>query len=211
MIAARSAHLDAVRRVFQNSSVFVFTLGLTETWRAVADGAAFPVAPGVVSDAVAPEPYEFHNFTYAEVTADLNRFLEDLRHVNPAVRVVLTISPVPLTATYTDEHVLVATTHSKSILRAACSAAEAAFDFVYYFPSYEVISGHFNRGRYYNPNLRTVTTEGVAHVMALFRQTYCGAAPEEIPIERLRVGLSSETDADMPICDEEEIVRTVGF
>lgn len=121
--------------MFQNSSVFVFTLGLTETWRAVADGAAFPVAPGVVSDAVAPEPYEFHNFTYAEVTADLNRFLEDLRHVNLAVRVVLTVSPVPLTATYTDEHVLVATTHSKSILRAACSAAEAAFDFVYYFPS----------------------------------------------------------------------------
>ena len=204
--AARTVHLDAVRRVFKESSIFVFTLGLTESWRATADGAVFPVAPGVVSEGIGPAGYEFHNFTYAEVMADLRAFVARLRSVNADVRVILTVSPVPLTATYTAEHILVATTHSKSILRAACSEAEAEFDFVHYFPSYEIITGNFNRGRYYDTNLRTVTTEGVNHVMTVFRQTYFSVAEE--PLERVVSALESD---DPPICEEEEIVRSIGF
>ncbi len=42
------------------------------------------------------------------------------------------------------------------------------FDNVHYFPSYEVITGAFNRGTYYAPDLRNVLEDGVAHVMRLF-------------------------------------------
>jgi hypothetical protein len=206
--AARAAHLAAVRRVFLDSTVFVFTLGLTESWRAVSDGAVFPVAPGVVSDDIDAAAYEFHNFTYVEVLSDLRDFVSRLRGINQAVRVILTVSPVPLTATYTAEHVLVANAHSKAILRAVCGTADAECEFVYYFPSYEIISGHFNRGRYYDANLRTVTREGVDHVMALFRRTYFGqpvAHPGASPLP-----MSAAPD-DPPICDEDEIVRSVGF
>jgi hypothetical protein len=208
--AARTEHFVAVRSVFTNSSVFIFTLGLTESWRATADGAVFPIAPGVVSDQINPAGYEFHNFNYAEVLGDLRDFVTRLRCVNEAVRVILTVSPVPLTATYTAEHILVATAHSKAILRAACGEVDAEFDFVHYFPSYEIITGNFTKGLYYDTNLRTVTREGVEHVMALFRQTYFGASDDRQ--EEMRAlapvsGLPEET----PICDEEEIVRSVGF
>jgi hypothetical protein len=46
--ADRDRHLAAVREMFESCSVFIFTLGLTETWLARADGCALPLAPGVV-------------------------------------------------------------------------------------------------------------------------------------------------------------------
>jgi len=207
---ARQDHLAAVRRVFMDCSVFIFTLGLTEGWRARADGAVFPVAPGIVSDEADSARYAFHNFTYAEALADIRDIVTRLRSVNPVVRVILTVSPTPLAATYTAEHVIVATMHSKSILRAVCSEAEAEFDLVYYFPSYEIISGHFNRGQYYGGNLRTVTAQGIEHVMAVFRQTYFDAQ-EQRKVDKSPAAMAPETPLDQLVCDEEDIVRSVGF
>ena len=45
------ARYDALTKdsAFRDLDVFVFTLGLTEAWVAKADGAVFPLAPGVVS------------------------------------------------------------------------------------------------------------------------------------------------------------------
>ena len=64
---------------------------------------------------------------------------------------ILTVSPVPLVATAAGKHVLVATTYSKSVLRVACEeVCQKAAD-VMYFPSYEIITGNYNRGSYSSP------------------------------------------------------------
>ncbi|HEX4158187.1 MAG TPA: GSCFA domain-containing protein, partial [Rhizomicrobium sp.] len=176
--AARQAHIVAVRKLLSECTVFVFTLGLTEAWVSHRDGTVYPIAPGVVAAPSKPASYGFRNFRYEEVRDDLESFVARLKALNPYARLVLTVSPVPLTATYTDEHVLVATTHSKAILRAVCSDVTANHDHVYYFPSYEIIAGHASRGLYFADNLRTVKAEGVAHVMSVFEETYCaGSAP----------------------------------
>jgi hypothetical protein len=136
-----------------------------------------------------------------------------MRRVNPTARILLTVSPVPLIATYTDEHVLVATTHSKAILRAVASAAAAEHENVYYFPAYEIITGNFSRGRYFEGNLRTIAPEGVAHVMRVFERVY-GLADERESLATAQqtgpVALFSDADESV-ICDEEEIVKTLGF
>src|SRR5205823_5450668 len=44
----RERHFSAVRQAFQELDVFVFTLGLTESWRHRKDGAVYPLCPGVV-------------------------------------------------------------------------------------------------------------------------------------------------------------------
>ena len=75
------------------------------------------------------------------------------------------VSPVPLTATATGRHALVATTHSKSVLRAAAGQLADELDHVDYFPSYEIVTGFPYRAAFYAPNLRTVTPDGVAFVM----------------------------------------------
>lgn len=167
--ADRSQHLRAVREMFENLDVFVFTLGLTECWRSKEDGAVFPLCPGVEGGTFDAVKYEFYNQPVEDVIADLAAFREGLKQVNPAAQIILTVSPVPLMATAAPgAHVLSATTYSKSVLRVAAEAMRERFDNVHYFPSYEIITGAFNRGAYYAPDLRNVVEEGVAHVMRLF-------------------------------------------
>ena len=117
--AARAAHFAEVRRLFETLDVFVITLGLTEGFRWRADGAALPLAPGVAGGTYDPAQYDFVNAGAGEVAADLRGFLDRLWSVNPAARIIITVSPVPMIATYLDRHVMVSNSYSKSVLRAA--------------------------------------------------------------------------------------------
>jgi hypothetical protein len=144
-------------------------MGLTECWRSKADGAVFPICPGVEGGEYNKEDYEFYNQTVEDVESDMSQFISLLIGVNPKVKVILTVSPVPLMATArTDTHVLSATTYSKSVLRVSAESITNKFDNVFYFPSFEIITGNFNRGQYYSEDLRSVLEVGVDHVMSLF-------------------------------------------
>ena len=83
---------------------------------------------------------------------------------------------MPLVATYEPRHVLVSTTYSKSVLRVAAAEISQKFPHVWYFPSYEIITGNYNRGAYYADDLRNVTQTGVDHVMRLFLKHF---APDD--------------------------------
>ena len=168
----RKQHLAAVREMFENLDVFVFTLGLTETWMSKKDGAVFPLCPGVDSGEFDESKYEFHNLTVDEVSDDMNAFLTELKVVNPSAKVILTVSPVPLVATAEDRHVLVSTTYSKSVLRVAAEMVSNKHENVAYFPSFEIITGDYSRGRYFAEDCRSVIERGVYHVMRLFLEHY---------------------------------------
>jgi hypothetical protein len=169
MRADRAQHLAAVRTMFENLDVFVFTLGLTECWRSTSDGAVFPLCPGVEGGEFDPAKHEFYNQPVEDVIGDLVQFRQLLRKTNPKAQIILTVSPVPLIATAEpDEQVLSATTYSKSVLRVAAETLRRRFDDVHYFPAYEVITGAFSRGAYYAADLRNVVEDGVEHVMRLF-------------------------------------------
>lgn len=177
MHADRAQHLLAVRKMFETLDVFVFTLGLTECWRSRSDGAVFPLCPGVNGGKFDSVHHIFHNQDVNEVISDMSDFVECLREINPRARVVLTVSPVPLMATAeAGAHVLSATTYSKSVLRVAAEVLTKKFADVHYFPSFEIITGNFNRGRYYADDLRSVTEEGVLHVMRLFLKHATGGS-----------------------------------
>lgn len=161
----RRQHFAAVRRAFTEMDVFVFTLGLTECWVSREDGAVYPLCPGVAAGEFDIGKHRLLNFSADEVTADLRAFIEEVRQVNPRLRVILTVSPVPLAATAEPQHVLVATTYSKAVLRVAAEQACRLPD-VYYFPSYEIVNA---AGRdYFAEDRRSVSEQGVRHVMSLF-------------------------------------------
>ena len=172
----RDSHFAAVRRVFEECHFLVLTLGLTEGWVDVVTGDVFPVVPGAAGGEFDSERHAFANFGIDEVIADLLAFLDRLHDVNRGVRVLLTVSPVPLIATFSDEHVLTATTYSKSVLRVAAAEAERRREFAYYFPSYEIITGPPAGNTYFGPNLRSITDAGVAHVMRVFRRHFVDGA-----------------------------------
>ncbi len=194
-------HLGAVTRLLEQCDVFVFTLGLTETWEAKADGAVFPVAPGVSGGLYDPERYRFLNLTYPDVVADMESFFTLARAINPEMRFLLTVSPVPLMATATDDQVVVATVYSKSVLRAAAGFLTQKYDFVDYFPSYEIISSPPMRGMYFNPDMRTASPHGVEHVMA---QLFKEHTPPPPPRAKEGPGLKPRVvDREKAKCDEE--------
>jgi hypothetical protein len=184
VLAARENTLAAVRDAVATASCLIFTLGLTESWRDSTDGATYPVCPGTVRGAFDADRHIFHNATVSEVHRDMSEALAIARRANPELRVLLTVSPVPLTATATGQHALTATTYSKSVLRAVAGQLAEELDHVDYFPSYEIVTGFPFRARFFEPNLRTVSREGVAFVMdhffrAIGRRTVAptGSAP----------------------------------
>ncbi|WP_408587509.1 GSCFA domain-containing protein [Novosphingobium sp.] len=197
----RLRHLDAVRTMFETLDVFVFTLGLTEGWESLEDGTMFPTAPGTIAGSFDPERYAFRNLRYGEVMADMRAFWAFLKLANPGARMLLTVSPVPLVATATGQHVLPATTYSKSVLRAVAGDLAADEDDIHYFPSYEVIIGHPSRGMFFQPDLREVNEFGVNLVMSQF---FSGPLAQEFGQHDAPPEDEEEFDV---ICDEGRITE----
>lgn len=168
LTAQRNYHLGCVAEMFKTADIFVFTLGLTEAWLSKADGANFPLCPGTAGGRYDDTQYAFHNLTVSDVLADMHEFIALARQVNPTLKFFFTVSPVPLMATATDAQVAVATSYSKAVLRAAAEDLYRSYDFVDYFPSYEIITSPFMKGYFFEPDAREVSPHGVAHVMSVF-------------------------------------------
>ena len=204
MRADRAQHLARVREAFETLDVLVFTLGLTEAWVSKIDGAAFPLCPGVAGGVFDPAAHEFRNLRMAEVGAQIGAFVDRLRSVNPAARIVLTVSPVPLAATASGQHVLPATIYSKSVLRAAAQEAAEDLAQVFYFPSYEIVTGPQARGRFFADDLREVTEAGVEHVMRIFLRHAAGieAGPVQAAVTAGDGFTTEMADWVATMCDE---------
>jgi hypothetical protein len=168
LLSSRETHFRAVRSVFQKAEVLIFTLGLTEAWLSKADGSVYPLCPGTHAGTYDPEKYAFQNFGYNEIYADMRTLITKAREVNPKLKFLLTVSPVPLVATCSGSHVLPATIYSKSVLRAVAGQIQSEFDYVDYFPSFELASSFPSRAMFFKPNMRDITNAGVDFVMSHF-------------------------------------------
>lgn len=194
---AREFHLERVRELFHQADVVVFTLGLTEAWRHRHTGTVYPVLPDTLTDQESGN-YVFHNFSSGEIAADMRVLRNMLQAMSLGVRMLLTVSPVPLTATASGHHVMVATTYSKSVLRAVCGEMESAFSDVDYFPSYEIITAPLSHGVFYEPNMRSVNAMGVSTAMRLFFAAHDGGPPAE--------GAGARSSRPETVMDEDEVV-----
>lgn len=167
MLAARQFTLDNILKAILQADLFIFTLGLTEAWLNK-NGTVYPMCPGTVRGEFSNEDHFFHNYHHAEIVRDLEFVFDALQEINPNIKFLLTVSPVPLTATASGEHVLSATTYSKSVLRSAAGYLYQQRADVDYFPSYEIITAAPFKGQFFDLNLRSVKADGVAFVMRQF-------------------------------------------
>jgi hypothetical protein len=192
----RERHFAAVREAFEESNVFIFTFGLTETFVNAEDGAVYPVCPGVAGGEFNPQKHVFKNFTMQEITADFLEFVDLMRAGNPQVKFIVTVSPVPLVATAEQtKSVISSTVYSKSVLRVACEEISKARPDVVYFPSFEIVTGNYARGKYFAEDLRSVTDAGVAHVMTIFMKHFAEPNPR-------RAGRFAEPNAERGFFDK---------
>jgi hypothetical protein len=196
--ACRASHLRSVLEMFEKTDVFVFTLGLTEAWVSIEDGAVFPVCPGTKGGEFDKTKYRFVNFSYPKIVQDLDEFMQLARSINRKMRFLFTVSPVPLMATATSNQVVVATTYSKSVLRAAAGFLADKRRYADYFPSYEIISSPVMRGNFYATDMRSVVNSGVEHVMKQFFREH---VPPPRP-KRVESDTPDKQNEDDVVCDE---------
>lgn len=164
LLIARDHALEEIRNHLISSDLFIFTMGLTEAWRH-SDGTVYAICPGTIAGTYDAQQHHFHNYSFNEAYSDMQKSISIIRDLKPSIKFMITISPVPLTATASDNHVLPATIYSKSVLRAVAGQLCDHDDQITYFPSYEIITAPSSQGLYFEDNKRSVTQDGVDFVM----------------------------------------------
>jgi len=157
-------HIAASRRAFVEADVLILTMGMNEIWRLKSDGSVLSRCPwGIASFLVEPQV-----MSVEENVAELQRALDIIRAHNPKIKIILSVSPVPLHGTFRGDqyHVVAANSHSKSVLRVAAQKFAEQNSSVYYFPSYEVVS--YCTEFPWDTDLRHVSSSAVDNVMRLF-------------------------------------------
>lgn len=204
--AHRVHHLKNVRTLLTSADLVVFTLGLTEAWINKHTGTVYPTAPGTIAGNFDPETYIFHNFRVSEIVADIARARALIHSIQEKpCKFLFTVSPVPLTATATPHHVMVATMGSKAILRAAAAELYEDFEDVDYFPSYEIIMNPWMGVSRYESNLRSVRKDAVEAVMDTFVKAHEGSdysASKNTEKPRLPPQQTSIEDPTDVVCEE---------
>lgn len=182
----RAALLEATRQL-AGCRVLVMTLGLVELWFDTRSGRYLNTAPLPMILHRWPDRFELHVLSFDEAHGYLRRALDiAARHARPDLRVILTVSPVPMFATHRRADVLVANGYSKAVLRAVAEHVWMEDARVSYFPSFESVTLSDRRVAWAD-DLVHVTPEIVALNVGRMVDAFTGAAnPGD---ERLPIGL----------------------
>jgi len=133
-------HREHSRRALAAAELLILTLGLTEIWRDREDGSVISLPGGpYVNEGGDLSRYAFTVSRVAENLENLERIHALVTAHNPGCRILVTVSPVHLWATFRrDADVLSASCNSKSTLRAAADEFVSRHENVFYFPAFEM-------------------------------------------------------------------------
>ncbi|HYG19913.1 MAG TPA: GSCFA domain-containing protein [Ohtaekwangia sp.] len=109
--------------------------------------------------------------TQKQVITSFDAFYRDLKKCNPAIRLVLTVSPV--------RHLKDTLTHnsvSKSLLRLCCHTITEQYPDVDYFPAYELMMDDLRDYRFYKSDMIHPSTDAEDYIWEQFLERYAGAS-----------------------------------
>ena len=126
--------------------VFIYSLGVGAGFFRREDGAFVMPGPSEINQRALSAKFLFRTTSVAENTDNLGYILRRIREINPRMRIVLTVSPVPLRVSFEHKSALMTDCISKSVLRVACNEIIRSMpDEAIYWPSFEYVrwlSGH---------------------------------------------------------------------
>jgi hypothetical protein len=133
-----------IRRLYAESiaesAVVIVTLGLIEAWWDEAEQLYLnDTVPRLIMERH-PGRFFFETLSPEATIGAVMRLVAGLHARNPAQKMLLTVSPVPLQRSFAGGDAISANSYSKAALRAAAEVASRSFDHVDYFPSYETVT-----------------------------------------------------------------------
>jgi tetratricopeptide (TPR) repeat protein len=162
----------------------IVTLGYVETWFDRKLGLYLNVMPPTQMIRAEPDRFEFRVLSYNDVLAGLNDLYALLqKHRTKPLKMLVTVSPVPLLATFRDMDVLLANAYSKSVQRAALDEFLIGKTGVDYFPSFEFVTLSNPTVAWSRGDYRHVNQDVINRIMDNVMQSYLvrdadGAPPE---------------------------------
>jgi hypothetical protein len=168
----RRGLINMVNQRIAQCRVVIITLGLVEVWRDTATNIFINATPIPELFRRCPSRYEFHVTDFSQNLANLQAIHALVaRFGYSEVHFVVTVSPVPLMATFSGDDVVLANTYSKSLLRTVAQEWASMHDNVHYFPSYEIVQNS-ERAVAWEEDLRHVKDKVANHIMDLFLGSY---------------------------------------
>lgn len=164
------------------ADVLVMTLGLNEVWRDTVADTRLNAAPGLWEVRRQPGRFVLEITDVDENIAALEEARVLAKALNPAMKFVVTVSPVPMGTTFSGRDIAIANTLSKATLRAAADAFQMRHDDVDYFPSFEIATLS-SRAFAYAPDCLHVADRVVSHIMGRFLDGYLGASTPRLAPE----------------------------
>ena len=200
-------HAECVRRAVERCDVFIVPPGLSEVWKNRAEGSTYAAAPP--REVYNPELHSFELIDPDENNRNLDGMYRAMREINPELRLVIAMSPVPLTATFRPMHWAAGNAVSKASLRVAVDRFCSQYEDVIYFPSYEIITS-LTDSPFETDNLH-VRLEHVERIMTTFMFAYgdlditgtdAPGPPDDVPIawEAEEPSTASERLVVDPLC-----------
>ena len=163
---------DLTRRYYTNlkkikeANVVILTLGLVEVWFDRATQTYLNLMPNLKILKREPDRFEMHVLSYEDIMSDVQEILTIIRaNAQPNVRFLLTVSPVPLHATFRDQDCMQANMYSKAVQRTAAEAITLKNEDVAYFPSYEMVTMAAPQYAWVDVDYRHVRKEMVDRIM----------------------------------------------
>jgi tetratricopeptide (TPR) repeat protein len=163
----------------------ILTLGLVEAWYdRQADGFICEV-PSQQLLKEHPGRFAFVRLDFAQALQYTQQCIELIRKANPAVKIILTTSPVPLGRTFTGDDIIVANGYSKGVLRAVAGEISEGDPAIDYYPSYEMVMLSDVRSSW-DSDQRHVTDSRVGDVVRTFIASYFPESSEGMADARAR-------------------------
>ncbi len=155
------------------ADVVVITLGLSEVWFDQVENE--PLWRTMPENLYEPDRHRFRLAAVSETEEALLVLDRILQQHCPRLKVILTLSPIPLLATFRNQSAVTANHVSKAILRVALDAFFSRVDILssgryHYFPSYELAFSLF--GNPFEADNRHVRPEVAGAILEIFRDRY---------------------------------------
>lgn len=167
--------LDQMGGKIKECRIIIITLGLNEVWYDNTMEHYVNRLPPLSYVRENPERYSLHVLDIDDVRASLNHiYLLLQRHGHPDFKLLITVSPVPLLATFTEDDVFVANGYSKSVLRVAAEELANTHENVDYFGSYESVTLSSREITWEADNRHVsfeVVSKNVSHMMEKYAPT----------------------------------------
>jgi len=155
----------------KNCRMMVITLGLTEAWLDQESNLYLNITPTYWMVEENPERFVFVVLDACEIREGLEALITEVRSCAPAMKFVITVSPIPLEGTFAPNDIVVSTNHSKASLITAAREIAYSDPDVDYFPSYEMVFMSA-RDNVWTEDQRHVRPEFVEQIMQHFSHSY---------------------------------------